>query len=427
MTITVYGEMGKDWLIRSGEEVDWRWGGAGLYAAISAVNQGFKANLLTIYGPELSSYDFAYWNEFGIDMKYAKKFGYFTLPKYIITGFGQHGKKRSYPTLDSRLEALDYNPVLPDDTEALIVFPINHSLPKSLLEAAKEQGIPIYLDPKPNGMSISDAKKYISFATCLLVNEEEAKKLTDRDDIYMAINCLKSIGIPQIVIKQGFRGCLVINGDDEQRRVNAFKSKPKCSVGSGDVFAGALASSYLQSNDFLGSVKLANCSAANFIEQYESETKFSQQFILDDMDIREQITVPDVSEKSIYLAGPFFSQQELQWVKQVCNILEESGFPVYSPSRENGIITHTTTQEERKQIFDKDIELLERSSAVVLLVDNNDSGASFEAGFAYKEGIPIFALKTSKDPLNNMLQYGCSEISSSTDELIEALYGHFRE
>lgn len=412
-------------MVEDASNIDCRWGGAGLYAALASARQGATTTLLTVYGPELPDYARGYWGDFGVFLDSAQWCSSLSLPKYIVTGFGQYGRKKSRPLNAVRLDT-KYDPSLPDECDALLVFPINHSLPPALLNEAKKRHIPIFLDPKPNELSIADTQSLISFATCLLVNEEEAQKLTNKSDIHDAISSLKQLGIQQIIVKQGIRGCLVIDGEQEER-VPAFKSKAKCTLGSGDVFGGALVTTYIRTKDLIYSVKFACCTAANFIEQCETEAILGKDAVLLDMKERAQIVVPDVSRQTIYLAGPFFSQQELHWVNSVCIALEDAGFKVHSPSRDNGIITELTTPEERKKIFQQDIRLLEESDIVVSLLDHNDSGTHFEVGYAHKMGIPVFALKTSTDFLNNMLQYGCTKICASLECLIEELYAYFRK
>lgn len=424
MLINIYGEISLDWLVEDASKIDERWGGAGLYAAITAARQGVITNLLTVFGPELPDYAKGNWRDLGVSLEFAKSSSAISLPKYIVTGFGQYCRKRSRPLTTVKLD-ISYDPGLPPGSDALLVFPINHSFPVGLLAEARKQNVPVFLDPKPNQLSINDARGLISFADCLLINEEEAQKLTRKQNIVDAICALKQMDIQQIIVKQGIRGCHIIAGEQEYR-IPAFSSKAECTLGSGDVFAGAFVTEYIKTRDIVFSAKLACCVAANFIEQRETEAVISTDAAKYDMRIRTQINLPDINGQSIYLAGPFFCQQELSWVNSVCFALEDAGFRVQSPSRENGIITDSTTQEGRREIFLRDIALLEQSDLVVALFDHDDPGTHFEVGYALRMGKTVFALKTSRDPLNNMLQFGCKSISNSLERLIEELYEHYR-
>lgn len=104
-------------------------------------------------------------------------------------------------------------------------------------------------------MSIADAQRFLTFTTCLLVNEEEAQKLFNKSNINDAIISLKRLGIHQLIVKQGVKGCIVIDREQEYR-VPGFKSKAKCTLGFGDVFGGVLLSTYISTKDLVYSVPL---------------------------------------------------------------------------------------------------------------------------------------------------------------------------
>lgn len=136
MPICIYGEIGLDWLVEDSGNIDCRWGGAGLYAALASAIQGTSTNLLTVYGPELPDYARGYWSDLGVSLEFAQYYPWLSLPQYIATGFGQYGRKRSRPLTSVKLD-INYAPSLPDDCDALLVFPINHSLPATLLAKLK--------------------------------------------------------------------------------------------------------------------------------------------------------------------------------------------------------------------------------------------------------------------------------------------------
>ena len=212
-----------------------------------------------------------------------------------------------------------------------------------------------------------------------------------------------------------------------QYPIEAYKSRAVCTLGSGDVFGGALVANYLRTNCLRDSVDIASCIASAFVEQTDTEGILSTEAIKYVMKEKPKWHVPNIRGKSIYLAGPFFSRQELNWVNSVCSALEDAGFQVYSPSRENGIIDSETPLQKREEIFLADLNFLKKADTVVALLDHNDTGTHFEAGFAFESGIPIFGLHTSSEQLNNMLRYGCYSISHSVEKLIEALYDYHRK
>lgn len=422
--ICIYGEIGFDWLVETEKSINYRWGGAGLYAAIAAAKQGVEVDLLTVLGDEVSPYSRAGWEALGISFCCAKYEDAYSLPKYLITGFGQYMHKVSRPMTEVRLN-IDYSPDLPRDCNALLIFPLNHSLPENLCHKAIEHRVPIFLDPKPNEASINEARRLLPHVDVLLVNEEEATMLSGFRDGESAAKTLIGQGVKKVVIKRGVRGCLVVEGAI-LKNVPAFKSEAICTLGSGDVFAGALVASYMQNGNLLESVEIASCVAAHFIERIAPEGALTKLAAEHEMKKRPKIHVPDTDNKYIYLAGPFFCEQERIWVDRVCVALESAGLQIYSPSRENGIITLSSTEAERERTFISDLELIEQSKVVVALLDHEDSGTHFEIGYAHKKGIPVIGLQTSGDQPNNMILFGCQKIVRSLSELIEELYERLR-
>lgn len=86
----------------------------------------------------------------------------------------------------------------------------------------------------------------------------------------------------------------------------------------------------------------------------------------------------------IYLASPFFNDEELEYVCEAEQVLANKGLDVYSPMR------HEDRDEKRTaawsvKTFMKDVEAINKADAVVMLYHGNysDSGTAWECGFAY--------------------------------------------
>jgi sugar/nucleoside kinase (ribokinase family) len=419
MSLGVYGEIGLDLLLDYDTKITPRIGGAGLYASISAARQDINVDLMTVYGPEIDKYSMNIWSLMGVSFTDSIYMENYCVPKYLVTGYKAYEHKKSTPMTDVRI-GIDYRPQLSAECEGLLLFPVDHSLPEALCKQAFDRNIPIFLDPKPNNKSINDARSILKYVTVLLVNEEEALLLSQANALEDAIKKLSDVGPKYIIIKRGHRGCILAY-DGQTKTIPAYKSNVECTLGSGDVFGGALAATFIRTGDIEYSTKLANCVAANFIERLSIEAIINKAGVEVDMISREFVS-PGSSDKIIYLASPFFSKPEVDWVKLITDRIEGASFKVLSPSRENGIINKETPVDERKNIFAADLELLRQSDIMVALLDNGDPGTCFEVGLAYERGIPIIALKTSQFELNNMLLCGCNIIVDSIEELIEQLY-----
>ncbi|BFH60493.1 PfkB family carbohydrate kinase [Paenibacillus azoreducens] len=421
MSLAIYGEIGIDFLLESNTKITHRIGGAGLYASVTAAKQGAEVDLLTVYGPEIEKYSIDFWGTMGVSTKQSLYLENYSVPRYIVTGYKAFEHKISTPMTDLKI-GINYSPSLNNVCQGLLLFPVDHSFPESLCEQAFEIGLPIFLDPKPNEKSIRQARNILKYTTALLVNEEEALLLSETTNINEAIETLKNKGPKYIIIKQGHRGCILAYGN-KIIEVPAYKSNVICTLGSGDAFGGALAATFLETGDIEYSVQIANCVAANFIENLDIETVIDKAGVEKDIHLREKFVVDHVPSRKIYLAGPFFSDQEIQWVKHVSDRLENAKFTVLSPSRENGFISKSMSFEQREKIFQLDIELLNSCDIVVALLDHDDAGTCFEIGYAFEKGIPVYGFKTSQTDLNNMIQFGCKEITGNIEELIRTLYG----
>lgn len=419
MTIYVYGEVGLDWLADTFP--DKRWGGAGLYASLAAAKHYPNIKLLTVYGPELNRNVINQWENLRLSFEESIEKPTYTLPRYLVTGYEGFSKKQSRPMNEIK-NNVGYDPILKKDAKALLVFPIGHSLPKQLCKDTYERGIPVFLDPKPNNESINDARELLIYTTVLLVNEEEALLLSNKKHLEEAVQKLISLGPEAIIIKRGVRGSIIITNKGDRYVVKAYKSKVRCTLGSGDVFGGIFIVNYIESNDLILSAKIATCVTSKFIEQFEPEKIISKKAALEYLEDMNEIDIPEHFNKSIYLAGPFFNVQELDWVNRICNKLEGAGLNVYSPSKENGIIPTEASPELRRSTFESDILLIDKSNIVVALIDHDDTGTSFEIGYAYNKGIPIIGLRTSCSQVNNMISQSCSRIVNNVDDLINEIY-----
>lgn len=421
MSLAIYGEISLDVLVNSDSNIHTRLGGAGLYAAISAGRQECNVQFMTIYGPEVDEYCIHAWSKLGIAFDTAIKKKYYALPRYLVTGFRAFETKESTPMTNINL-GIEYIPSINDECKGILIFPIDHDIPIEICIQAMEKNIPIFLDPKPNEKSILKARELLKYVTFLLVNEEEALLLSDESNLEDAIRSLSESGPKYTIIKRGHLGCIVVH-KNKRTEFPAFKSAVQCTLGSGDAFDGAFAATYIATKNIEYSVKVAACVAASFIESFEIENVINKKGAQLDIETRKFCSYKS-NFKEIYLASPFFTIQEKKWLNEVCRKLENVQFNVLSPSRENGIITKDTDWVERERIFRDDIALLDKADFMVALIDNNDSGTFFEIGYANKQGIPVFGLKTSTFDLNNMILFGCNYIASSVEELIEKIYAY---
>jgi len=129
----------------------------------------------------------------------------------------------------------------------------------------------------------------------------------------------------------------------------------------------------------------------------------------------------------LFLAAPLFDEAERAFNARIAQTLRKNGYDVWiaqeAPFIEEG------TAEEKRRIFNGDIEAIKSSDAVVAVLDGIDveSGVAFELGYAHCLGKPIIGLKTdyrtfSKiEEVNLMLEVPMLKICAELGEVMALL------
>jgi len=102
--------------------------------------------------------------------------------------------------------------------------------------------------------------------------------------------------------------------------------------------------------------------------------------------------------KTVYIAGPLFSQAERSFLEHIVDVLAKAASldPVcdfFLPHRDSSELGKDA---KRKSIFELDMQHLNSASTVVALLDGQDvdSGTCIELGYSYARGKKIFGLIT---------------------------------
>ena len=111
----------------------------------------------------------------------------------------------------------------------------------------------------------------------------------------------------------------------------------------------------------------------------------------------------------IYLASPFFNDEELKNVQQAEEILMKRGFQVFSP-RINEVRSDENIGSAlwSKETFMNDKRFIDWADAVVMLYYGgySDSGTAWECGYAYGTNTPVVVVHLGDDS-NLMIHEGC--------------------
>lgn len=120
----------------------------------------------------------------------------------------------------------------------------------------------------------------------------------------------------------------------------------------------------------------------------------------------------------IYLASPFFNEEELKNVKIAEKILTDRGFSLFSPRlnevRSDGIINKALWS---KETFMNDKKFIDWADVVVMLYYGgySDSGTAWECGYAYATNTPVVVVHLGKD--SNLMVHEGSHSNITLDDL----------
>ena len=138
----------------------------------------------------------------------------------------------------------------------------------SLFERAKENHMLICADmvaPK-KGETLHDIEHALKYIDYFFPNYDEGKNLTGHDDPEEIADVLLNLGVKNVILKIGKKGCLVKNSC-EDFIVPAY-SHAKCidTTGAGDNFASGFITGLLEGRSIHECAKMANCAASLAIE-----------------------------------------------------------------------------------------------------------------------------------------------------------------
>ena len=112
---------------------------------------------------------------------------------------------------------------------------------------------------------------------------------------------------------------------------------------------------------------------------------------------------------NIYIAGPLFSEAELEFNLKLDKFLTDLGFSTFLPQRDgyelSDLINESLDDDEAgRLIFKKDLDEIKKADIIVFIMDGRvpDEGACVEIGLGFAYGKECIGLKTdSRTFMNN--------------------------
>lgn len=241
MSLIVVGSMAFDAIETPFGKSDRIIGGAATYIAWSASNFTKPINQISVVGgdfpqEELDALKQRGVNLEGLQIKKDEK-SFFWSGRY-------HMDMNTRDTLDTQLNVLgDFQPVVPDsyqDSDFLMLGNLAPAVQLSVIEQMKTRPKLIVMDTMNFWMEIAldDLKKVLSKVDVLMVNDSEARELSNEYSLVKAAKKIMKMGPQYLIIKKGEHGALLFHQDN----VFFAPALPLEDVfdptGAGDTFAG---------------------------------------------------------------------------------------------------------------------------------------------------------------------------------------------
>lgn len=132
---------------------------------------------------------------------------------------------------------------------------------------------------------------------------------------------------------------------------------------------------------------------------------------------------------NVYIASGWFSPEWLQEVEDIKKVLEDLNLGYFSP-KDYAIADATASNDTQKQIFDGNVEHLDKCDWMICNTRNKDMGSIWEAGYFYARNKPIVYFCAGLPPgakFNLMLSASGVTVCTSLDDLREYLAHSKRE
>lgn len=118
----------------------------------------------------------------------------------------------------------------------------------------------------------------------------------------------------------------------------------------------------------------------------------------------------------LYLASPWFSEDQNEREIRVKSLLRRLGIEVFSP-REASELEKDASEEDQRKVFEIDINSILNCDGIFAITNGKDMGTIFESGFAWANHKPIiYFAEGLRGPFNLMLAQSANLVYTSIDQ-----------
>jgi len=247
----------------------------------------------------------------------------------------------------------------------------------------------------------------------MILNLREARLLSGYDEIEDIKNSLLNQNTIALVIKLGPSGGVIITKEQTQY-YSSYKSNKVFSIGTGDVFSAIFAHFWATKNEDL---LVAAEYASKAVSLYSANQQLPIKYDYFEKDFEKVIENKSETNKTIYLAGPFFNMEQRWLVEEARNNLIGRGFNIFSPFHDVGLGS-------AEEVVNKDIEGIHNSEVIFALLDGLDTGTIFEIGYAIalKKKVVIYVENERDEDLKMMEGTNCIIENDFTSAIYKTIW-----
>lgn len=124
--------------------------------------------------------------------------------------------------------------------------------------------------------------------------------------------------------------------------------------------------------------------------------------------------------KKIYLASPFFDENEKNIINKVMEILRNKDVEVFLPMEHQNKHLEFGSLEWRAATFKSDVDAIDECDVMLAIITKgnyDDTGTSWEVGYAYAKGKDVVVLKGEEEALNLMIADSVHSVLNSYEQL----------
>lgn len=131
----------------------------------------------------------------------------------------------------------------------------------------------------------------------------------------------------------------------------------------------------------------------------------------------------------IYLAGPFFNEEQLALIKSLEKVITDLDYNLFSPRLgENALEMNKAlaagkcvSDNLRRSVFGDNVITIKQASLLVAVVDDRDTGTIFEWGYAFASHIPLISVTNHDYGMNLMLAHSIVGHCKGLDQIKDGL------